>query len=84
MKSPTEIVVVDWRAPIATVYYESQVGDCSFQGPEGEELDLTLDLKRTYEIDNGKLVDFYDSEVVANDELLTKYLAKNKEAVLGV
>jgi DNA helicase-2/ATP-dependent DNA helicase PcrA len=83
MKSPTEIIVVDWRAPIATVYYESQVGDCSFQGPEGEEFDLTLDLKRTYEIDNGNLIDFYDSEVVANDELLTKYLAKNKEAVLG-
>jgi DNA helicase-2/ATP-dependent DNA helicase PcrA len=83
MKSPTQITVVDWRAPIATVYYESQVGNCSFQGPNGEEQNLTLELKRTYEIDNGKLVDYYDSEVVANDDLLTKYLAKNKEAVLG-
>lgn len=26
---------------------------------------------------------FFDSDVVANDELLTKYLAKNKKAVLG-
>ena len=83
MKSPTEIVVVDWRAPIATVYYESEVGECSFLGPEEEEQNLTLQLKRTYEIDNGKLIDYYDSEVVTNDELLTKYLAKNKEAVLG-
>lgn len=29
------------------------------------------------------LKDFFDSDVVANDELLTKYLAKNKKAVLG-
>ena len=29
------------------------------------------------------LVDFFDSDVVANDELLTRYLARNKNAVLG-
>ena len=40
-------------------------------------------LKRTYEIEDAKLIDYYDSEVVANDELLTRYLAKNKKAVLG-
>ena len=33
--------------------------------------------------DRDKLIDFFDSDVVANDELLTKYLAKNKKAVLG-
>lgn len=44
---------------------------------------MNLRKKRTYEIEEDKLLDFYDSEVVANDELLTKYLAKNKEAVLG-
>lgn len=83
MRSSTEIEVVDWRAPISTVYYESQVGECSYQVPEEDEIDILLELKRTYEINQSKLVDYYDSEVVANDELLTKYLAKNKEAVLG-
>ena len=83
MKSATEIEVVDWRAPISSVYYESEVGACNYQVPEGEKREITLELKRTYEIDKEHLVDFYDSEVVANDELLTKYLAKNKEAVLG-
>lgn len=39
--------------------------------------------KRTYEIEQDVLKDFFDSDVVANDELLTKYLAKNKKAVLG-
>ena len=83
MKSATEIEVVDWRAPISSIYYESEVGECNYRVPEGELREITLNLKRTYEVEKDKLLDFYDSEVVANDELLTKYLAKNKEAVLG-
>src|SRR5699024_822660 len=39
--------------------------------------------KRTYEIENGQLLDFFDSEVIANDDLLTKYLSRSKQAVLG-
>ena len=42
-----------------------------------------LKRKRTYEIADDRLIDFFDSDVVANDELLTKYLARNKSAVLG-
>lgn len=82
-KNSITMEVVDWRAPVASVYYENEIGHCTYQVPDGSKIPIELELKRTYEIDNGKLVDFYDSEVVANDELLTKYLAKNKEAVLG-
>ncbi len=82
-KNNITMEVVDWRAPVASVYYENEIGHCTYQVPDGSRIPIELELKRTYEIDNGKLVDFYDSEVVANDELLTKYLAKNKEAVLG-
>lgn len=82
-KNSITMEVVDWRAPVASVYYENEIGHCTYQVPDGSRIPIELELKRTYEIDNGKLVDFYDSEVVANDELLTKYLAKNKEAVLG-
>jgi len=82
-KNSITMEVVDWRAPVASVYYENEIGHCTYQVPDGSKIPIELELKRTYEIDSGKLVDFYDSEVVANDELLTKYLAKNKEAVLG-
>ncbi len=83
MKDTTHIMVVDWRAPIANVYYENGLGECSYTAPKGRTYTIDLRRKRTYELDGEKLIDFYDSEVVANDELLTKYLAKNKEAVLG-
>ena len=82
-KDTTHQAVVDWRAPAANAYYENGLGKCSYIAPGDKQIDIDLKLKRTYEIENGKLLDYYDSEVVANDELLTKYLAKNKQAVLG-
>lgn len=75
--------VIDWRAPVANIYYENGLGSCSYKAPDGSELIIDLQLKRTFEIEEGKLLDYYDTEVVANDDLLTKYLSKNKEAVLG-
>lgn len=82
-KNITENMIIDWRAPVASVYYDSDIGKSSYQTPFGEKIDIQLELKRTYEIENSRLVDFYDSDVITNDEFLTKYLSKNKEVVLG-
>lgn len=79
----TSQMVIDWRAPVANAYYENGLGKCSYTAPDGKELPIDLQLKRTFEIENGKLLDYFDTEVVANDDLLMKYLSKNKEAVLG-
>lgn len=82
-KDTTHWMVVDWRAPVANAYYENGLGKCSYFAPGGAQMQIDLKLKRTYEIEHAKLLDYYDTEVIANDELLTKYLAKNKQAVLG-
>lgn len=79
----THWMVVDWRAPVANAYYENGLGKCSYAAPEGKEIPIDLQMKRTFEIEEGKLLDYFDTEVVANDDLLMKYLSKNKEAVLG-
>ena len=81
-------LVIDWRAPIASVYYENALGTCTYEVKdiaENETRVHEIDLfrKRTYEIEEDKLVDFFDSDIVANDDLLTKFLAKSKRAVLG-
>lgn len=82
-KNAAKPVVIDWRAPIASVYYERSLGVCTYsvKGEGAFEIDLTR--KRTYEIEHDELKDFYDSDVVANDDLLTKYLAKHKRNVLS-
>lgn len=82
-KDTTHWMVVDWRAPVANAYYENGLGKCSYEAPDGKHIKIDLELKRTYEIESGKLLDYFDSEVIANDDLLTKYLAKNKQAVLS-
>jgi len=82
-KEAAELVVIDWRAPIASVYYESALGACTYSVKGEGAFEIDLSRKRTYEIEQDKLKDFYDSDVVANDELLTKYLARNKRAVLS-
>lgn len=88
-KNKTDVAVVDWRAPISTVYYENELGEGTYSIPDsrsdgkGREYRIDLNLKRTYDIENGKLQGFYDSDVAANDELLVKYLSKNRDAVLG-
>jgi DNA helicase-2/ATP-dependent DNA helicase PcrA len=76
-------LIVDWRAPISSVYYDSDIGESSYKTPSGEKVNINLNLKRTYEISESKLIDYYDSDVITNDEFLTKYLSKNKEVVLG-
>ncbi len=82
-KDATHQVVIDWRAPVANAYYENGLGKCSYPSPDGGSFPIDLKLKRTYEIEDGRLIDYFDTEVIANDDLLTKYLAKNKQAVLG-
>ncbi|HKL79382.1 MAG TPA: 3'-5' exonuclease [Mobilitalea sp.] len=82
-KDRVEGIIVDWRAPISSVYYESEIGESSYQTPFSEQIEIKLNLKRTYEISDSKLIDFYESDVITNDEFLTKYLSKNKEVVLG-
>lgn len=80
---PLHPEVIDWRAPIASVYYESGLGDVSYQVKGEGHFEISLLRKRTYEIEQDTLKAFYDSDVVANDELLTKYLSKNKSTVLN-
>jgi DNA helicase-2/ATP-dependent DNA helicase PcrA len=82
-KEAAELIVIDWRAPIASVYYEKSLGVCAYSVKGEGAFEIDLSRKRTYEIENDRLKDFFDSDVVANDELLTKYLARNKRAVLS-
>lgn len=82
-KNRTEVLIADWRAPISSVYYENELGDGSYGLPDEKPISIHLDLKRTYDVDNGVLNGYYDSDVASNDALLVQYLSKNKDVVLG-
>lgn len=82
-RSPSEPVVIDWRTPVASLYYENNMGKGTYSVSSEGTYEVDLKRKRNYEIADDKLLDFYDLDVVANDDLLTKYLSKNKTEVLG-
>lgn len=67
------VAVADWRAPIASLYYDAQIGKCKYDSPEGE-IETEMTLKRQYQIESGKLIDYQDIDVTANDELLQQVL----------
>ena len=68
------IITVDWRAPISSLYYDSNVGETSYISPDGEVKGKLL-LKRQYIIEDSKLISFNDVDTVSNDELLKPYLS---------
>ena len=70
------IIVIDWRAPISTLYYDSNIGKSTYKAPEGI-IKGELLLKRQYEIDNRKLISYQDVDTVSNDEILKPYLGVN-------
>lgn len=52
-------VVIDWRAPIADLYYSGTQGEVYYQAPVGV-IDGELSLKRKFLIKNNNLVDVFD------------------------
>lgn len=82
-KNKTDVVIADWRAPISSVYYENELGEGCYHLPDGKTIDIDLHLKRTYDVQNGELKGYYDSDVASNDQLLVQYLSQNKDVVLG-
>ena len=45
------VITVDWRAPISSLYYDSNIGECEYDAPEGI-IKGNLLLKRQYTIEN--------------------------------
>ncbi len=82
-KDKTQVVIVDWRAPISSVYYENELGEGEYHLPDGKAVSVDLRLKRSYDVQEGELAGYYDSDVTSNDALLVQYLSQNKDVVLG-
>ena len=66
-------IIIDWRAPVSSMYYDSNIGDASYKALEGTCTGKLL-LKRQYEIENKQLKSYQDVDTVSNDELLKPYL----------
>ncbi|QTD41262.1 RNA polymerase recycling motor HelD [Sporosarcina sp. Te-1] len=69
-----EPIIVDWRSPVANVYYDGRLGDLTYQVRD-EEISGHLFSKRQYKIEEGELLDIRDIDLTTNDELLQEALS---------
>lgn len=76
-----DVIVTDWRAPIASIYYDGQLGKVKYECPDGI-IKGDLSKKRVYTIENSILKDYQDIDITTNDEFLQECLNENSEARL--
>lgn len=73
-----EPIVIDWRAPIANLYYEGRLGSASYTCPEGD-VRGNITLKRQYTISEGNLEEIYDIDITTSDDFLQAALNSSKD-----
>lgn len=63
-----KVLIYDWRAPIAGMFYEYELGEASYLSPAGEKKGEIL-LKRQYRIRRGKMEYMIESSFALHDEI---------------
>ena len=76
-----EQVVIDWRAPIADLYYEGRLGEASYNCPAGT-INGEIKLKRQYFFNDKGLENVMDIDITTNDEMLQPFLSANSDTRL--
>ena len=68
-------LIYDWRAPISSIYYDGKLGDVSYVSPEGE-ITVEMTKKRQFMIEDGKIVNMFDTNESIGDQMLLEVLGE--------
>ena len=68
-----ETVVIDWRAPIANLYYEGTLGKTEYEAHDAI-IPIELLLKRQFKIREGQILSMVDTSEAINDDFLLEIL----------
>ena len=71
-----EPVIVDWRAPIASLFYKGTLGKSSYESPVGE-IEADILGRRQLIVKRGELKGVFDSALDVKDEILQMVLTNN-------
>ncbi len=70
-------LIVDWRSPIAEVYYNHENGDTSYT-VEDRKIPVHLSLRRQFDITGRTLNSYFDTKIAIEDPMLLKSLSKKR------
>ena len=71
-----EPLIVDWRAPVASLFYAGALGEASYEAPK-EKILVNILAKRQFIIKKEKLLGMFDSALDIKDEILQMVLSSN-------
>lgn len=74
------VIINDWRAPVASLYYDFETGPAYFLTPEGRKIEGIIENKKQYKIENSKLIYCFETNVEVVDEILQRTLAENSSS----
>ncbi|WP_160674629.1 UvrD-helicase domain-containing protein [Clostridium sp. C8-1-8] len=69
-------IVVDWRAPVASLFYHGSLGKASYNSPAGD-IETEIKERRQFIVKKGKLQGMFDSAVDVKDDILQMVLSSN-------
>ena len=73
-----DFLVYDWRAPISSMFYDYEIGQASYECPQGV-ISGEITSKRQYKINNGIIEYMFDSNLSIDDEMLQELLSKSSD-----
>lgn len=76
-----EPVVVDWRAPVSSLFYAGTIGKASYNAPEGP-VNTDIVERRQFIIKKAELQGMFDSELDIKDDILQIVLSSNSSEKL--
>lgn len=75
LKDGSEFYVYDWRAPICSPFYDAEVGDASYELPDGTVVNGKITLKRQYKLEGDKIIEIFDTDTQVVDNVLSRLLS---------
>ncbi len=70
-------LIVDWRSPIAEVYYNHENGETSYE-VEGRRIPVNLKLRRQFDLNQNVLHSYFDTKVAIEDPMLIRSLSRKR------
>ncbi|KRK80938.1 HelD family protein [Companilactobacillus nodensis] len=80
--TPEEPMVLDWRSPIADLYYNNKIGKTYYIAND-RKININVDTRRQFLLHDDVLEDIFDTDVAIQDPLLVKTLQENKNNQMG-
>ncbi|EGT3607414.1 ATP-dependent DNA helicase [Clostridium perfringens] len=71
-----EPVIVDWRAPVASLFYHGSLGEASYTSPDGP-IKCNIEGRRQIIVKKGELKGVFDSAIDVKDDILQMVLSNN-------